>query len=193
MHLLHIISQECRTGETHSPLFEPLGLKAETINRLLKKQSRPRNKRTMAQRHDRDKDDVPPGSINATRSNSVSAPKRRMGEEQDEAGDEEEQKDEKDDRSGREVHVSTMYRWISTSRISVPPAVDADGDTTVDAPPTMRISFSDPVSVLPTPRESQTESAPRPLQSRHNEKGDGRRSDTHVQRLGVENQCGTDL
>ncbi|RDB14982.1 hypothetical protein Hypma_016176 [Hypsizygus marmoreus] len=159
--------------------------KAETINRLLKKQSKPRTKRTTAQRTDRDMDDVPPGSIVATRSNSVSAPKRKIREELGEAGDEEEEEGEGDDRSERDVPLPTMYRWISTSRVPVPPAVDADGDVIVDAAPTMRISFSVPLSVRPAPppvgeneSQAQTEAVLHPLQPCDNENEDERRRNT---------------
>ncbi|GLB38880.1 putative PAPA-1-like conserved region [Lyophyllum shimeji] len=134
--------------------------KAETINRLLKKQSRPRNKRTTAQRDNMD-DVAPPGSLAGTRSNSTSAynpttkkkgaKKAAAAEEQGE-GEEEEAMDaaeesDEEELLEREVQIPTMYRWISSRRI---PASEGEKP----GEPQMRITFSVPVSALPLPPAS---------------------------------------
>jgi Ino eighty subunit 2 len=144
---------------------------AETINRLLKKQSRPRNKRNTAQR-DNNMDDVPlPASMAGTRtssntnSNSTYTPVgRKRGRKPAKPAENEEQEDgddddamegvEEDDREvgETEVRMPTMYRWVSSSR------------TQEGSAPTMGITFSVPISAIP-PQPSPTElfdSSPRP-------------------------------
>ncbi|KAG6917739.1 hypothetical protein DXG01_001276 [Tephrocybe rancida] len=127
--------------------------KAETINRLLKKQSRPRKKRNAPQRADMD--DVAPLD---TRSNSNSAynpsrPKKSkkgaVDEDPDEGdGEDEDGMDEGEEAEEevpeREVKPPTMYRWISTSRLC-----PGEGSGPPDAQ--MRITFSVPASALPPP------------------------------------------
>ncbi|KAG5636437.1 hypothetical protein H0H81_008081 [Sphagnurus paluster] len=129
--------------------------KAETINRLLKKQSRPRTKRTTAQRENMD-DVAPPSSLAGTRSNSTSTynpstrkkTKKPSGEEEE--GDDEDGMDvaeaEEEELPEREVPVPTMYRWVSTSRI--PAQVEGTGENEKPEPQ-MRLAFAVPVSVLP--------------------------------------------
>ncbi|KAG6815743.1 hypothetical protein H0H87_011710 [Tephrocybe sp. NHM501043] len=139
--------------------------KAETINRLLKKQSRPRKKRGTAQRTDMD--DV----VLDTRSNSNSVynpsntpttkpkkPRKAAAAAGDEDGEEEDGDDEEglddagDDaedetppeREREPTKVPTMYRWVSTSRI--PGAAEGKEDVA-----TMQITFSVPVSAIPAP------------------------------------------
>lgn len=129
---------------------------AETINRLLKKQSRPRNKRNTAQR-DNNMDDVPlPSSIAGTRTNSNTntnstyvptgrkrgrKPAKAVENEEQEDGDDEEAMEGVEEEDGEvaetEVRMPTMYRWVSSSRTQ-----EGDG-------PTMGITFSVPVSVIP--------------------------------------------
>ncbi|KAF8068071.1 hypothetical protein FPV67DRAFT_1494794 [Lyophyllum atratum] len=131
--------------------------KAETINRLLKKQSRPRNKRTTAQRDHMD-DVAPPGSLARTRSDSNSnsaynppgrkkvVKKPAAAEDQDDGDDEDgmgaAEDNEEEEQPEREEPTPTMYRWLSTSRI---PASQGEAATDVQ----MQITFSVPVSVLP--------------------------------------------
>ncbi|KAF5383040.1 hypothetical protein D9615_004796 [Tricholomella constricta] len=128
--------------------------KAETINRLLKKQSRPRNKRTTAQRDNMD-DVAPPSSMAGTRSNSNSTyhpsgrkkATKQSVEDQDDGDDEDgmDLEDNEDEEQPKgEVQVPTMYRWVSTSRIPS----SQQGET--PAKIQMRITFSVPASVLPS-------------------------------------------
>ncbi|KAG5642796.1 hypothetical protein DXG03_002101 [Asterophora parasitica] len=127
---------------------------AETINRLLKKQSRPRNKRATAQRDNMD--DIAPSSMAGTRSNSNSTynpsvrkkvPKKSTDSQDD--GDEDDGMDEDnedDEQPEREVPIPTMYRWVSTSRIS--PSQQGEALST-DVQ--LRITFSVPTSMLSLP------------------------------------------
>ncbi|VDC00152.1 unnamed protein product [Peniophora sp. CBMAI 1063] len=114
--------------------------KMDTINRLLKKQSRPRNKRNALATAD---DRTPLSQTNAgtpdvEEEGSMSAPPRP-------------------------VEVPTMYRWISTSRPAAMPIPEAGVPaaaipaSAVDEPPAhpatgpvMVLSFSVPVNALPT-------------------------------------------
>ncbi|KAH9937567.1 uncharacterized protein B0H18DRAFT_971249 [Fomitopsis serialis] len=99
--------------------------KTETINRLLKKQTRARGKRNaLATAEDR--------------------PSTGGGGDDAEEGVEAEPS---------EPFIPTMYRWVSTSRMS---AQGAEGEATSEK--TMSLSFSVPISVLPPSRE-QSESA----------------------------------
>ncbi|KAJ7234343.1 hypothetical protein B0H12DRAFT_1327683 [Mycena haematopus] len=105
--------------------------KAETINRLLKKQSRPRNKRTTAL------------------STPIEVPTPPVPVAPSEHGTEEnriEHEGEKDGEMGGEGDVPppTMYRWISTTRGLPPSSTDAEKNSPED--PVMRISFSIPAS-----------------------------------------------
>ncbi|KZV65750.1 hypothetical protein PENSPDRAFT_689567 [Peniophora sp. CONT] len=113
--------------------------KMDTINRLLKKQSRPRNKRNALATAD---DRTPVSQTNAgtpdvEEEGSMSAPPRP-------------------------VEVPTMYRWISTSRPAAMPIPEAGlpgaviPASAVDEPPAhpavepvMVLSFSVPVNALP--------------------------------------------
>ncbi|KAF9459776.1 hypothetical protein BDZ94DRAFT_1267341 [Collybia nuda] len=133
--------------------------KAETINRLLKKQSRPRNKRNTAQRTN-DMDDVPlPLSLAGTRTNSNSnsthnSVGRKRGKKIVRAVDNEEQDDGDDDEAMEcvdeedgealepEVRTPTMYRWVSSVKMK-------EGGE-----PTMAITFSVPVSAMPPQPQS---------------------------------------
>jgi len=129
--------------------------KAETINRLLKKQSRPRNKRAAASAltHTEDSTPVPAGGAGG-------------GEDAEGEGV---PKDEQEEVQAELLQgPPTMYRWISTSRpVVVPPPASVTADSavtttdismteatasTVVAPPaTMSLSFSVPASFIPTP------------------------------------------
>ncbi|KAG6840551.1 hypothetical protein C0991_005868 [Blastosporella zonata] len=143
--------------------------KVETINRLLKKQSRPRKKRNTAQRTDMD--DIAPTPRSASNnSNSVykpstakpkksSAPTPDEGDEDE--GDDEDGMDDVDAEEGvdgemqereqeqereveREVEIPTMYRWVSTSRIPV-----VEGTDPMSTEMKMQMTFSVPVAALP--------------------------------------------
>ena len=111
----------------------------DTINRLLKKQSRPRNKRNALATAD---DRTPVSQTNAgtpdvEEEGSVSVPPRP-------------------------IEVPTMYRWISTSRPAAASIPEADVPASVipasaveappahpSAEPVMVLSFSVPVNALP--------------------------------------------
>ena len=130
-------------------ICHPFTFQLETINRLLKKQSRPRTKRTTAQSRDQPHvDDVtPPGSTSGVRSNP--GPSKRGarkaaagGEDSENDAGVENAKDTQDHHNGeKEVQrqVPTMYRWVSS-------ACRQEGTDEMQ----MRITFSVPVSVLPS-------------------------------------------
>ncbi|KAI0031979.1 hypothetical protein K488DRAFT_50950 [Vararia minispora EC-137] len=107
--------------------------KAETINRLLKKQSRPRNKRNALATAD---DRTP-----ATQTNAAGTPD---GDEEGEA-------------VPAPIEIPTMYRWISTSRSVLSTSVGGDnqappGGGDAQVPLTERamiLSFSVPLNALP--------------------------------------------
>lgn len=113
-------------------------MQAETINRLLKKQSRPRNKRgttaTTLVNHTEDSTPVPAGV---------------GGEEAEGEGGEKEEQEE----DGQVEYLQgppTMYRWISTSRPADSAVPATDSTMTIDPPTSMMsISFAVPVSLLP--------------------------------------------
>ncbi|KAG6888153.1 hypothetical protein C0995_010268 [Termitomyces sp. Mi166 len=140
--------------------------KLETINRLLKKQSRPRKKRNTAQRPDMD--DIAPAEVTRSNSNSVYAPSRPKKNLKKSSADDEQYDDENedDDPMGededaeeeapeREVQVPMMYRWVSTSRIPVP-----EGEKPADSSVRMQITFSVPTCALPQPEEAKTTPPP---------------------------------
>ncbi|KAJ7776940.1 hypothetical protein DFH07DRAFT_32923 [Mycena maculata] len=108
--------------------------KAETINRLLKKQSRPRNKRTTALSTATPVEVPTPVAASEAAGSVADVIEERVPE------------PEKDPEP-------TMYRWISTSRPTPTPDTASDEN----APPSvMRVSFSVPTSVtslytLPAP------------------------------------------
>jgi Ino eighty subunit 2 len=148
-HVTDAVVQNCRPDIGNLSTFQ-----LETINRLLKKQSRPRTKRTTAQsREQQHVDDVtPPGSTSGVRSNS--GPNRRGarkaaaaggGEDSENDAGVENAMDTQDHYNGeKEVQrqAPTMYRWVSSAcRQEV-----TDGSTEMR----MRITFSVPVSVLPS-------------------------------------------
>jgi Ino eighty subunit 2 len=128
----------------------------ETINRLLKKQSRPRNKRGGFRRDKETMDDVaPPPSLAGTRANSNSNHSSKRGSRKatnDEEAEEEDAADEEEadvqQEEVLEMKVPTMYRWISTSRV---PVMQDDNDRSkgTGERKEMRITFSVPISVLP--------------------------------------------
>ncbi|KAH0589886.1 hypothetical protein H2248_000078 [Termitomyces sp. 'cryptogamus'] len=140
--------------------------KLETINRLLKKQSRPRKKRNTAQRTDID--DIAPADITRSNSNSVCTPSRPKKNLKKSVADEEQYDDEGEDDDAmvedeeaeeelpeREVQIPTMYRWVSTSRIPM-----ADGEKPADVSVQMQITFSVPTCALPPTEEMKTISSP---------------------------------
>jgi Ino eighty subunit 2 len=140
----------------------------ETINRLLKKQSRPRNKRGKVQKDKENMDDVaPPPSLAGTRTNSNSNLSSKRGSRKVSNEDDVDDEDAMDEDVGAEgegeqeemgeVKVPTMYRWISTSRV---PVTQDDSENMGEADEKgkgkekeqetkMRITLSVPVSVLP--------------------------------------------
>ncbi|KAG6896254.1 hypothetical protein C0992_009462 [Termitomyces sp. T32_za158] len=140
----------------------------ETINRLLRKQSRPRKKRNTAQRTDMD--DIAPAEITHSNSNSVYTPFRLRKdtkksnvddeqyddecEEEEAMGEEEEAAAEEDEAPEKEVQVPTMYRWVSTSRITSLP----DSKESADGAVSMQITFSIPTCALPQTDENKTTS-----------------------------------
>ena len=129
-------------------ICNPFMSQLETINRLLKKQSRPRTKRTTAQSRDQQHVDevTPPGSTSGVRSNT--GPSKRGarkavggGEDSENDGGVENAKDIQDHHNAeKEVQrqVPTMYRWVSST-------CQQEGSDEMR----MRITFSVPVSVLP--------------------------------------------
>lgn len=106
---------------------------AETINRLLKKQSRPRNKR------------------NALATADDRTPATHTGAATPNDGDDEDGMD-----VAAQVYdevIPTSYRWISTSRTS---SATSDAAVLADAERKMAITFSVPIAVLPpTPSEGE--------------------------------------
>ncbi|KAJ7616403.1 hypothetical protein FB45DRAFT_899121 [Roridomyces roridus] len=119
--------------------------KAETINRLLKKQSRPRNKRTTAL------STAPPAEI-------PTPPIETPGSGDENAAVALEDTVDLADAQFLLIPQETdpepiMYRWISTSRAPD----DADTVTDGDQPKVMRVSFAVPPSVLPPPSNSESE------------------------------------
>ncbi|KAF9524361.1 hypothetical protein CPB83DRAFT_861437 [Crepidotus variabilis] len=109
--------------------------KAETINRLLKKQSRPRNKRT---------------NTTELPASGARTPKVKQKSSEDaEDGEGEDDDDEAMDVVEYQEQVKpTMYRWVSSLR-DVPPAVEG-GEKTVQ----LLVTFSVPESVYPIPASS---------------------------------------
>ncbi|KAG6810042.1 hypothetical protein H0H92_013604 [Tricholoma furcatifolium] len=137
--------------------------KLETINRLLKKQSRPRKKRNNAQRADMD--DILPADTRSN-SNGVQTPRGPKPKKSAAAGDEGPDVEDGEDEDGmeeaddveemiqpeREVQLPTMYRWISTSRIPSALEEGANKDTATtaaSADASMQITFSVPMAALP--------------------------------------------
>ncbi|KAH0834657.1 hypothetical protein J3R83DRAFT_10167 [Lanmaoa asiatica] len=99
--------------------------KAETINRLLKKQSKPKNKRNvLSTADDRTPVSATPAIVQSTRDGSE-APEGEVLE-------------------AVEL-IPTMYRWISTTK----PLVGAAEPVSQEADGQMKLTFSVPVSVLP--------------------------------------------
>lgn len=159
--------------------------KLETINRLLKKQSRPRNKRGRVQKDKETMDDVvpPSPSLAGTRTNSNFNGSSKRGSRKvtnEEDADDEDAMDEyvvegeAEQEEVREVRVPTMYRWVSTSRVPVTQngsgndgeASEKGKEKEKEKEMKMRIMFGVPVSVLPpsTPPSTAVEPVkPTPL------------------------------
>ncbi|KAJ6540335.1 hypothetical protein B0H19DRAFT_1175490 [Mycena capillaripes] len=125
--------------------------KAETINRLLKKQSRPRNKRTTALSTATPVEIPTPVAPPSERGGSapiVDVTEDRMLVDAENDGD----------AYAQAAALPTMYRWISTSRLpptnsSSPTSADADADPEKPQPGAeggalMSISFSVPASMI---------------------------------------------
>ncbi|KAJ7752605.1 hypothetical protein B0H16DRAFT_788055 [Mycena metata] len=134
--------------------------KAETINRLLKKQSRPRNKRTTA---------LSTATPVEVPTPITAAPSERAGSA--EVGDANVIAVLEPDKDGETpLALPTMYRWISTSRpVSLPDdaGVKSEGEG-AGLGPVMSISFSVPASAIPVPSsatpESESEAKPQQTQ-----------------------------
>ncbi|KAJ7301307.1 hypothetical protein DFH08DRAFT_907018 [Mycena albidolilacea] len=110
--------------------------KAETINRLLKKQSRPRNKRTTAL-----------STSTPVEVPTPVAPSEGAGS----AGDGVDEMMPEAEKDGDVM--PTMYRWISTSR---PPSLSTDAEKSI-----MSISLSVPASVVIAPLDTPLPEKPK--------------------------------
>ena len=122
-------------------------MQAETINRLLKKQSRPKNKRTTAL-----DDRSPLPSVSGSRT-----PKTKMKSNTQEDGEEGEGDDEEDEamdivEEPPEEVKPVMYRWVSSLKV-VPSSI---GNTNRQVE--MGITFSVPEAFVPSPAVSREES-----------------------------------
>ncbi|KAF8197714.1 hypothetical protein K438DRAFT_1718102 [Mycena galopus ATCC 62051] len=107
--------------------------KAETINRLLKKQSRPRNKRTTAL------STATPIEVPTP----VAAPSERAGS----VGDGIDEKMPEAENDGDASAPPNMYRWISTSRAPTASSADSEIEKPAAEETVMSISFCIPASV----------------------------------------------
>jgi Ino eighty subunit 2 len=121
--------------------------KAETINRLLKKQSRPKNKRTTALD---DRSPLPSASGSRT-------PKTKMKGNIQEEGEEAEGDDEEDEpmdvvEAPLEEVKPVMYRWVSS--LKVVPSSTGNEDRQVQ----MGITFSIPEAFVPPPVDEEESS-----------------------------------
>jgi len=116
--------------------------KAETINRLLKKQSRPKNKRNNTV-----DDRSPMPTASGSRTPKVKA-KNGTGDDEDAEAEEEEAEDAVDVTEQPEEIKPVMYRWVSSLR-TIPG--DGEGEQKVK----MEITFSVPEALFPAPPPSQ--------------------------------------
>ncbi|KAF9237001.1 hypothetical protein BU15DRAFT_76371 [Melanogaster broomeanus] len=118
--------------------------KAETINRLLKKQSKPKNKRSaLSTADDRTPVSLTPAVVQSARDGSE-VPEGEVYEPVE--------------------FIPTMYRWISTTKSAAPAGEGADSISSAQSDARMRLTFSVPVSVLPEdhsiPRGAEVAPAP---------------------------------
>lgn len=112
---------------------------------MLKKQSKPRNKRNTAQSID----DIAPTPVGATQSSSLSnsttgrkKPGRKskivVTEDQQNGEDEDAMEGVEENDEVEQRKAPTMYRWVSSTRTDIP-----------GSEPTMSINFSIPTSLIP--------------------------------------------
>lgn len=120
-------------------------MQAETINRLLKKQSRPKNKRTTAL-----DDRSPLPSVSGSRTPKIKTKSNAQEEGEEVEGDEEEEEpmDIVEEPPPKEVKP-IMYRWVSS--LHVVPSHNGDADRQLE----MGITFSVPEAFIPPPAKEQ--------------------------------------
>ncbi|PPQ89801.1 hypothetical protein CVT25_007406 [Psilocybe cyanescens] len=145
--------------------------KAETINRLLKKQSRPKNKRTNTL-----DDRSPMPSASGARTPKAKPTAKNAGDEADEAEGDEDEDDMMDVvvEPAEEVKP-VMYRWVSSLRVV--PSDDKDMDKDKDTEKVVQITLSVPEIVFarahPDPQAQQDESDSAELERIRKARGPG--------------------